>query len=67
MPTSVAELDARIQKDAATFKTIVEKAKLLAITRQAWYFWMHGACRPNAARSKQLEKITGFPWRDIKG
>jgi transcriptional regulator with XRE-family HTH domain len=48
-------------------KTVKERAKLVGVTRQAWYQWLDGTARPNAARAIRLSKITGIPADAIRG
>jgi transcriptional regulator with XRE-family HTH domain len=48
-------------------RTIRERARLVGVTRQAWYQWMDGTARPSAKRAKQLERITGYPADEIRG
>jgi hypothetical protein len=47
--------------------SIIEKAKLLEISRQTWYVWLSGATRPNLAKARQLERITGYTVAEIRG
>jgi DNA-binding XRE family transcriptional regulator len=48
-------------------KTVKAKAKLVGVTRQAWYQWLDRTARPNATRARQLAKITGYSAEEIRG
>jgi transcriptional regulator with XRE-family HTH domain len=48
-------------------RTVKEKAKLVGVTRQAWYQWLDGTARPNAARASKLAKLTGYNADEIRG
>jgi hypothetical protein len=48
-------------------ESIIDKAKVLGISRQTWYVWQSGATRPNLAKARQLERITGYSVAEIRG
>jgi DNA-binding XRE family transcriptional regulator len=48
-------------------ESIIDKAKTLGISRQTWYVWQSGATRPNLAKARQLERITGYTVAEIRG
>jgi len=47
--------------------SVVEKAERLGVTRQAYYGWINGICRPNTKLSKKMAALTGFDAADIRG
>jgi DNA-binding XRE family transcriptional regulator len=53
--------------DKVPGETIVDKAKTIGISRQAFYSWRRGATRPNVTQSKKLAELTGLNWQDING
>ena len=48
-------------------ETVVEKVKLIGITRQAYYGWLSGTSRPNIVKAKRLARLTGYEWQSIRG
>jgi hypothetical protein len=48
-------------------ESVIDKAKVLGISRQTWYVWQSGATRPNLAKARQLERITGYTVAEIRG
>jgi hypothetical protein len=48
-------------------ESVIDKAKVLGISRQTWYIWQSGATRPNLAKARQLERITGYSVAEIRG
>ena len=47
--------------------SVVEQARLVGVSRQAWYAWKRGESRPNPQQAKRLEELTGFPADAIRG
>lgn len=53
--------------DKVPGETVVDRAKSLGITRQAYYAWLRGVSRPSRKQARRLEKITGFNADEIRG
>jgi hypothetical protein len=47
--------------------SIAAKARAVGVTRTAYYGWLSGAARPQTGQAQILEKLTGFPAREIAG
>jgi transcriptional regulator with XRE-family HTH domain len=46
-------------------ETITERADSIGISRQAYYYWLHGRSRPGAVASRKLAQLTGLPAAEI--
>jgi len=47
--------------------SVVEKARILRISRQTYYSWLRGASRPNERQARIISDWTDIPWEDIQG
>jgi len=43
------------------------KARLIGVSRQTLYAWMHHGSRPNTKQAKRLEELTGISAEVIRG
>jgi DNA invertase Pin-like site-specific DNA recombinase len=48
-------------------KSIIEKAKLLKVSRQTVYYWLNGTTRPNQKQARIMAGLTGFDVDEIRG
>jgi transcriptional regulator with XRE-family HTH domain len=48
-------------------ETLTQRAKHIGVSRQAYYDWLGGRCRPNAKQAQRLEEITGIAAKIIRG
>jgi len=47
--------------------TVAGRARLLGITRQAYYDWLHERTRPNPTQAAKLAELTGLSVKEIRG
>lgn len=45
--------------------TIAERAENVGVTRQAYYYWIHGRSLPSEQQAERLAELTGIPIGDI--
>ena len=46
-------------------ETIMEKAEAVGVSRQTYYYWIHGRSRPSPQQAERLAELTGVPMADI--
>jgi hypothetical protein len=47
--------------------TVVDKARVVGVSRQAWYAWKRGESRPNPQQADRLAELTGIAAHLIRG
>lgn len=45
---------------------VTEKARLLGVSRQTYYYWLQGRSRPSFETAMRLSALTGIPLKRIK-
>jgi DNA-binding XRE family transcriptional regulator len=46
-------------------ETVVEKSAAIGVSRQTYYYWLHGRSRPSQPQAEKLAELTGIPVGDI--
>jgi hypothetical protein len=57
--TALALLPMSAVLDKVPGESVLEKTKLLGISRNTWYCWYRGDIRPNKLQAAKLERLTG--------
>jgi transcriptional regulator with XRE-family HTH domain len=47
--------------------TVIERAKSIGVTRQAYYAWLKGSSRPSRKQARRLAFLTGYDAEAIRG
>lgn len=53
--------------DKLPSETVAGRARLLGITRQAYYDWLNEKTRPNHIQAAKLSELTGYSVQQIRG
>jgi hypothetical protein len=46
--------------------TVKDKCKAIRISRQTYYYWLRGYCRPNPKQARRLAFLTGYEVDEIR-
>jgi hypothetical protein len=48
-------------------ESVAEKCRQIDISRQTYYYWLRGVCRPNRKQARRLAQLTRFGIEEING
>ena len=63
----IAVMPMKVILDKMPVATPSERARLLGITRQAYYDWLNDKWRPNIKQATRLAELTGVSVKEIRG
>lgn len=63
----ITVLPMRVILDKLPVSTPSARARLLGITRQAYYDWLNDKWRPNLRQAAKLAELTGVSVKEIRG